>query len=66
MACVIGVGGLLFLVGLVAVISDKQIPPPVLVLVVSLYLAAWFGVLYQIIGQITRLVDANLAERDTA
>lgn len=61
-AICIGCGGMLFLVGLIAVLLDKTIPQ-IIVLVAAMYLAAWFGILYKLLSQISKLVDANLQER---
>lgn len=56
-------GGMLFLVGLVAVLLDKAIPNQLIVLLAGMYLAAWFGICFKLLGQISKLVDANLDER---
>jgi len=62
-AICIGVGGMLFLVGLVAVLLDKTIPTQVVVLLAGMYLTAWFGIMYRLLNQISKIVDANLEER---
>ena len=58
-----GVGGLGCLVGLVAVLLGNNVIPQVIVLIVLSYLAAWFGVCYKLLGQISKLVDANLEKK---
>lgn len=58
-----GVGGLGCLVGLVAVLLGNNVIPLVVVLIVLAYLAAWFGVCYKLLGQISKLVDANLEKK---
>ena len=62
-AICIGVGGMLFLVGLVAVLLDKTMPTQVVVLLAGMYLTAWFGIMYRLLNQISKIVDANLEER---
>lgn len=62
-AICIGIGGMLFLVGLVAVLLDKSIPIGLVAILSAMYLAAWFGILYKILGQISKIVDANLDAR---
>ena len=59
----VGCGGMLFLVGLVAVLLEKTIPNQLIVLLAGMYLAAWFGICFKLLGQISKLVDANLDER---
>jgi hypothetical protein len=60
----VGVGGLLFLVALVAVLLDnKTLPPQILAIIVIAYLAAWLGVCLKLLSQISKVVDANLSER---
>jgi len=59
----VGAGGMLFLVGLVAVLLDKTISNQVIVLLVGMYLAAWLTICLKLLGQISKLVDANLDER---
>lgn len=59
----VGCGGMLFLVGLVAVLLEKTIPNQLIVLLAAMYLAAWFGICFKLLGQISKLVDANLDER---
>ena len=59
----VGCGGMLFLVGLLAVLLDKAIASQVIVLLVGMYVAAWFGICYKLLGQISKLVDANLEDR---
>ncbi|MGI8408815.1 MAG: hypothetical protein ACR2M8_02910 [Pyrinomonadaceae bacterium] len=62
-AICIGSAGMLFLVGLLSILLDKAIPLQMVVLLAGMYLAAWFGILYKILGQISKLVDANLEDR---
>lgn len=62
-AIFIGVGGLLFLVGLVAVLLDKPLSTQVIILIVIAYLGAWLGVCLKLLGQISKIVDANLKDR---
>ena len=62
-AIAIGVGGMLFLVGLVAVMLDKAVSMQAVVVIAAIYLATWFAIMYKLIRQISRLVDANLEER---
>jgi len=62
-AIFIGVGGMFFLVGLIAVLLDKIIPMQLVVLLAGMYLAAWFGIMYKLVNQITKIVDANLDAR---
>ena len=62
-AICIGVGGMLFLVGLVAVLLDKTMPTQVVVLLAGMYLTAWFGIMYRLLNQISKIVDANLEEQ---
>ncbi len=62
-AIFIGLGGLGCLVGLVAILLGNGVIPQVLVLIVLAYLAAWFGVSYKLLGQISKLVDANLERK---
>lgn len=60
---VIGTAGLGILVGLSAVLLDK-IPTFEAVLIFGVfYLAAWFGVCFMIMRQISKLIDANLEAR---
>lgn len=59
----VGCGGMLFLVGLVAVLLDKTISNQVIVLLAGMYLAAWFGICFKLLTQISKLVDANLEDR---
>jgi predicted nucleic acid-binding Zn ribbon protein len=59
----VGGGGMLFLVGLIAVLLDKTIPNQVVVLLAGMYIAAWFGICFKLLGQISKLVDANLEDR---
>lgn len=59
----VGGGGMLFLVGLVAVLLDKTIPTQLMVLIIAMYIAAWLVICLKLLGQISKLVDANLAER---
>jgi predicted nucleic acid-binding Zn ribbon protein len=62
-AIFIGVGGMLFLVGLVAVLLDKSIPAQLVVALAAMYLAAWFGILYKLLAQISKIVDANIEQK---
>lgn len=62
-AIFIGVGGMLFLVGLVAVLLDKSISAQVVVTLAAMYLAAWFGILYKLLAQISKIVDANIEQK---
>ena len=62
-AIVIGCAGLLFFVGLVAVLLGKGVTPYVIALLSALYLGAWFGILLKLIEQISKIVDANLEDR---
>lgn len=62
-AIFIGLGGLGCLVGLVAVLLGGNVIPQVIVLIVLSYLAAWFGVCFKLLGQISKLVDANLEKK---
>ncbi|HSK71842.1 MAG TPA: hypothetical protein VK892_09125 [Pyrinomonadaceae bacterium] len=59
----VGVGGLLFLVGLVGVLLEKTISTQAIIIIVVAYLAAWLGVCLKLLGQISKVVDANLNER---
>jgi hypothetical protein len=59
----VGVGGMLFLVGLIAVLSDKPIPIEAIVVIAGMYLAAWLAIMFLLVRQMTRFVDANLKER---
>jgi hypothetical protein len=59
----VGGGGMLFLVGLISVLLDKTIPNQVVVLLAGMYIAAWFGICFKLLGQISKLVDANLEDR---
>ena len=59
----IGAGGMLFFVGLIAILLDKNVGSQVLVTISIIYLAAWFGICAKLVGQISKVVDANLAER---
>ena len=58
----IGVGGMLFFVGLIAILLDKGVVPQVIVTISVIYLAAWFGLCTKLLGQISKVVSANLAE----
>ncbi len=58
----IGVGGMLFFVGLIAILLDKGIVPQVIVMLSVLYLAAWFGICFRLLGQISRVIDGNFKE----
>lgn len=60
---VIGTAGLGILVGLSAVLLDKIPRFEVVFAFAILYLAAWFGVCFFILRQISKLIDANLQER---
>lgn len=62
-AICIGSAGMLFLVGLLSILLDKAIPLQMVVLLAGMYLAAWFGILYKILGQISKLVEANLEDQ---
>lgn len=60
----IGIGGMLFFVGLIAVLLDKGVVPQVIVTISVIYLAAWLGICLKLVGQISKVVDANLKERN--
>ena len=62
-AILIGLGGLGCLVGLVVILLGNNVIPQVVVLIVLAYLTAWFGVTYKLLGQISKLVDANLERK---
>lgn len=62
-ATILGVGGMLFLVGLVAVLLDKTVPMQIVIIIAAMYLAAWFGIMYRLVNQISRIVEADLDER---
>ena len=59
----IGAGGMLFLIGLVAVLLDKVVSMQTVAFICTVYIAAWFAIMYKLLRQISRLVDANLEER---
>lgn len=55
--------GLGILVGLVAVMLDKNVMPQLVAIVVIGYLGAVFGICYTLLSQVPKLVDAKLSER---
>jgi hypothetical protein len=55
--------GLGILVGLVAVMLDKNVMPQLVAIIVIAYLAAIFGICYTLLSQVPKLVDAKLNER---
>lgn len=55
--------GLGILVGLVAVMLDKNVIPQMVAIVVIAYIAAIFGICYTLLSQVPKLVDAKLNER---
>lgn len=52
--------GLGILVGLVAVLLDKEVKSEVVVLIVIAYLAAIFGICFSLARQVPKLIDAKL------
>lgn len=57
--------GLGILVGLVAVLLDKNIQTQVVVLIVIAYLGAIFGICYTLLSQVPKLIDAKLKRSST-
>lgn len=55
--------GLGILVGLVAVMLDKNVMPQLVVIIVVAYIAAVFGICFMLLSQVPKLVDAKLNER---
>ncbi|QQS32342.1 MAG: zinc ribbon domain-containing protein [Acidobacteriota bacterium] len=55
--------GLGILVGLVAVMLDKNVMPQLVAIVVIAYLGAIFGISFTLLSQVPKLVDAKLSER---
>jgi predicted nucleic acid-binding Zn ribbon protein len=58
--CIIGGGGLLLLVGLIAILLDEHADPKAVVIISALYLLALFGINFMIIRQISRLITAQI------
>jgi hypothetical protein len=60
--------GLGILVGLVAVLLQNSIEPKFVMFISIAYLAAVFGICYQLLSQVPKLIDAKLRprERETA
>jgi hypothetical protein len=55
--------GLGILVGLVAVLLDKNVMPQLVVIIVVTYIAAVFGICFLLLSQVPKLIDARLNER---
>jgi len=58
---VVGVTGLGILIGLLAVLLDRVSRPEPVFAFAVFYLAAWFGVCFMMMRQISKLIDANIA-----
>lgn len=58
---VVGIAGLGILIGLFAVLLDRVSRPEPVFAFAVFYLAAWFGVCFMMMRQISKLVDANIA-----
>jgi hypothetical protein len=56
--------GLGILVGLVAVLLDKEIPRQLLAVITLGYLAAIFGICFMLMSQAKRLISASLEQKD--
>ena len=63
-AIAIGIGGMIFLVGLVAVLLDKAEPPFVLALA-AIYIVSWLAIMILLIRQISRVIEADLKDKKT-
>lgn len=57
--------GLGILVGLVAVLLGSNVDPKFVMLISIAYLAAVFGICYQLLSQVPKLIDAKLRPRET-
>jgi hypothetical protein len=55
--------GLGILVGLVAVLLDNNVEPKFVMFISMAYLAAVFGICYQLLTQVPKLIDAKLNPR---
>jgi hypothetical protein len=58
---VVGIAGLGILIGLLTVLLDRVSRPEPVFAFAVFYLAAWFGVCFMMMRQISKLVDANIA-----
>ena len=58
--CVIVLGGLGILIGLVAVLLDKSVNHEAVVIIAITYLVALFGVCFMILSQVPKLINAKL------
>jgi hypothetical protein len=57
--------GLGILVGLAAVLLGNDVEPRFVVVISIAYLAAVFGICYQLLSQVPKLIDAKLRPRET-
>lgn len=58
--------GLGILVGLVAVLLGNGVEPKFVMFISMAYLAAVFGICYQLLSQVPKLIDAKLRSREAA
>lgn len=58
---VVAIGGLGTLAGILAILLDRISQTEPIVAFSVFYLAAWFGLCFMIMRQISKLIDANLA-----
>lgn len=58
--------GLGILVGLVAVLLKSNVEPKFVMFISIAYLAAVFGICYQLLSQVPKLIDAKLRPRETS
>ena len=58
---VIGAAGLLFLVGLVAVLVEKV--PDAMIAIVAIYIAAWFAIMYRLVSQMIKVMNSGLENK---
>lgn len=59
----VGLGGLGILVGLIAVLLNKDVEPKIVMTIVIFYLVALFAITYLLIRQLARLIGDNPARK---